>query len=275
MVAFTRQSFHSLASSNNEIKHAIEAGHEEGLVVQTFQQTAGYGRLGRSWVSPFGGLYFSVLLRPGVSLQDLPTLGLLVALTMRRVLAGCVPAEQRPGIQIKWPNDVVLVQPGASWGTTFNKLVGISFERHAGACCLGIGVNVFRPAEDVPVGGKNVPAYVADLMADALAAAGIAPVVDACGLTALQQGCITRVLDEFLEAFGLAYQQWCTQGFDPFLQEYSANLCLCGKRVQVVNQVDECLVAGVVEGVDAQARLLLRTEYGTTEAVSSGEVRLA
>lgn len=277
MISFVEESHESLGSSNNAIKRAIEEGVPEGLVVCAYEQTAGYGRLGRSWVSPFGGLYFSLLLRPDVSLQKLPTLGLVVALAMRRAISGFLVHDVRDRVQIKWPNDVILVPEGKSrddWGPTFDKLCGISFERHAGATCVGIGVNVFHPANEKPVGGKNSPAYVMDLMGQAIDRAGVSPTVEPEGLSFVQRGCIDRIRQLFLEQFGPLYDRWCVEGFDFLLGEYSEWLCLRGQKITVVNQLDERMTSGVVQGVDGQARLVLTTDLGMTETVSAGEVTL-
>lgn len=277
MISFVEQTHETLGSSNNAIKRAIEEDVPEGLVVCAYEQTAGYGRLGRSWVSPFGGLYFSLLLRPGVSLRSLPTLGLVVALAMRRAIAGFLGQDMRNRVQIKWPNDVILVPEGTSredWDSTFDKLCGISFERHAGATCVGVGVNVFHPADEKPVGGKNSPAYVVDLMGQAIDRAGVSPVVAPEGLSFVQKGCIDRVRQLFLEQFGPLYDRWCSEGFDFLLDEYSEWLCLRGQYVTVVNQLDERMTSGIVQGVDAEARLVLATDSGMVETVGAGEVTL-
>lgn len=277
MITFAEEVHESLGSSNNAIKRAIEEGVAEGLVVCAYEQTAGYGRLGRSWVSPFGGLYFSLLLRPSVSLQKQPSLGLVVALAMRRTIASFLGESVRDRVQIKWPNDVILVPCNPrreNWGSAFDKLCGISFERHAGATCVGIGVNVFRPAMQQEVGGKNAPAYVADLMGESIDQAGVARQVSAEGLSTLQRACINRIRQLFLEQFGALYDRWCNEGFGYILDEYSQWLCLRGCEVTLVNQLDQKMTSGVVKGVDEDARLLLRTEYGQIEAVNSGEVTL-
>ena len=52
-----------VSSTNDEVKRALEAGEPEGLVVRALAQVSGYGRQGRSWTSPEGGLYCSLLLR--------------------------------------------------------------------------------------------------------------------------------------------------------------------------------------------------------------------
>ena len=59
---------------------AIEDGEPEGLAIRAYRQTGGYGRQGRAWKSPRGGMYESILLRPEVEMRELPTLALVVAI---------------------------------------------------------------------------------------------------------------------------------------------------------------------------------------------------
>ena len=132
LLQFDVHEFDEVESTNILVKAAIEAGEPEGYVVRAAVQTGGYGRQGRSWESPRGGLYFSILLRPqeaGVPLQQLPTLGLMAALAVRDAVAQVEPS-QNP--QVKWPNDVLEAN---------EKIAGISCETHAGAVCIGIGVD--------------------------------------------------------------------------------------------------------------------------------------
>ena len=99
--------YDQVESTNDVVKRALEAGEPEGLAVRAWRQTAGYGRQGRVWESPEGGLYLSVLLRPDVAPAWLPTLSLVAGLAARDALAGVVPDADSAAIQLKWPNDVV------------------------------------------------------------------------------------------------------------------------------------------------------------------------
>ncbi len=153
--------FDSVGSTNVLVKEALRAGEPEGLVVSAFQQTAGYGRQGRAWVSPYGGLYMSLLLRPHVPSEHLSTIALVVALAVREALVNTIESltshDARELIRVKWPNDVVCAQ---------GKLCGISTEAIQGALCVGIGINVFVPAGEMAVGGKNAPAYLSAFFGD-------------------------------------------------------------------------------------------------------------
>ena len=91
-----------VASTNDLAKAMANEGEEEGLVVTARTQVAGRGRMGRSWSSPEGGLYLSVILRPKVPVEDM----------LRLTVLACVPVaetiEESSGCKtlVKWPNDV-------------------------------------------------------------------------------------------------------------------------------------------------------------------------
>lgn len=110
----------------------------EGAVVATDEQTAGRGRLGRSWfAAPGTSLLFSVNLRPAVETARLPELsivaGVAAAEAIRRVTS-LAP-------EIKLPNDLLL---------DGRKLAGILAEAREGRVVLGIGINVNVAPEDLP-----------------------------------------------------------------------------------------------------------------------------
>ncbi|MFQ9179806.1 MAG: biotin--[acetyl-CoA-carboxylase] ligase [Eggerthella lenta] len=92
-----------VASTNDEVKRALEAGEPEGLVVRALRQVSGYGRQGRSWTSPEGGLYCSLLLRPQVAPRELPTLSLVVGMAVRRALVALAGARAEEAVRIKLP----------------------------------------------------------------------------------------------------------------------------------------------------------------------------
>ncbi|MEE8721890.1 MAG: biotin--[acetyl-CoA-carboxylase] ligase [Eggerthellaceae bacterium] len=164
-------------------------------------------------------------------------------------------------VQLKWPNDVVCAA---------GKLAGISSEVHAGAVCVGIGVNVFAPEQPYDVGGKNVPAYLVDLIGDDRMPRY------ACasrGLTASQAACIERVARAVADAFETCYDQWLEQGLAPFADELRRVSSLDGKQVRVATRTGEALAEGTVSGIDDHGRLLVRTADGIVP-VSSGEAHL-
>lgn len=159
------RAFEEVSSTNNLIKAAIDAGEHEGLVIRALCQNAGYGRQGRGWRSPEGGLYCSWLFRPEVPPAHLPTLSLVVGLAVQKACEECVSI--RGGdfgdrvVAVKWPNDVVVTTQGEPG---FKKLCGISTEAYHGALCVGTGINVCMPD------GEDEPNADADVLANANAA---------------------------------------------------------------------------------------------------------
>jgi BirA family biotin operon repressor/biotin-[acetyl-CoA-carboxylase] ligase len=132
------------ARSTNDIAWAAaERGAPEGFVVFAERQTAGRGQYGRSWESaPYQGLWFSVLLRLGITLNESPRLTALLA----GVVAATIIKETGCAASIKAPNDIYVAG---------RKVAGVLVEgRMAGdgsyIAVAGLGVNVNQTLEDFP-----------------------------------------------------------------------------------------------------------------------------
>ncbi len=254
----------TVRSTNELVKQAIEAGRPEGLVVRARQQSGGYGRQGRAWASPEGGLYCSWLLRPRVPLAQLPTLSLVAGLAVRDAVAVFAP-DSAAAIQVKWPNDVVVASDAAACDALpapapFRKLCGISLEAHQGGVCVGIGVNVRRPRAAADVGGKNVPAYLEDL-APAL---GASPLEDALDAT----------FSQVKSVFSAYYDRWLLEGLAPFFDRCNETSALAGRTVRIEDHGGGVLVRGTVCGIDGHGRLVVRQADGEAAPVASGEAHV-
>jgi BirA family biotin operon repressor/biotin-[acetyl-CoA-carboxylase] ligase len=223
-------------STNDDCKALARAGAPEGTVVVAARQSAGRGRLGRSWVSPEGGAYVSVLLRPRMRPERAPELAPAIAL-------GVAEGLESLGVQatLKWPNDVVLAD---------GKLAGVLLEMSAEIDCVhwvvaGCGVNVVRSA--VSVAGA---AYVSDAREVSTAAVAAA----------------------LLDGIAGVYREVSAGGFAAVADRYRARHALRGAAV--VRDLTGALVAeGEIEGVDDRARLLVRGPGGVA-AIVAGEVTL-
>ena len=250
-----------VVSTNALVKEAIQAGEREGLVITALTQGRGYGRTGHAWVSPLGGLYFSILLRPERPLEQLPTLSQVSSYAVREAL-GDLDLSLQEKVKIKWPNDVMCLG---------NKLCGISLEQSAGAVCVGIGLNVFQPydLQDRIVGGKYTPAYISELCNW-----GVMPRVDAHGLSTAQSLLMEQVLVNILMRFGAAYQEWRAGGFEAIRERYLQHLDLIGQEVTVENLAGEFFAKGQVVNVNEMGQLILKDYAGNYVPVSAGEVHM-
>ena len=96
--------FKTIDSTSRLAVQMAEQGAAHGTVVHADQQTGGRGRGGRVFQSPVGGLYFSLILRPDIDLQDLPLITLAAGVAISHSL------KELTGVQalLKWPNDLFL-----------------------------------------------------------------------------------------------------------------------------------------------------------------------
>jgi BirA family biotin operon repressor/biotin-[acetyl-CoA-carboxylase] ligase len=237
--------FDAIDSTNRHAMELARGGAAEGEVVMAEAQTAGRGRLGRSFFSPAGlSFYGSIILRPTISPARAPQITLVAGLAVAEVVEK--HGGMRPGL--KWPNDVRL---GAL------KVAGILTEMESEADRLlhvvcGPGVNLNVPAERFPADLRAIATSV-------LSATGRA--VDRAAFAADLFGCFERVYDEFL-ARGLSRlrARW---------DEYSI---LTGQWVTVEGGRD--VVEGQVLGIDEEGALRLQAPGRRELRVIAGDVTL-
>ncbi len=256
--------FKEVTSTNEQVKKALRAHANERYVCRAQTQTGGYGRQGRHWTSPKGGLYQSILLRPGGSLERLPTLGFVMSLSIRAALLrlAAVPPET---VQVKWPNDLMVDD---------DKIAGISMEATSGGVCIGMGVNVFRPAETIDTlsDSKYKPAYFADI---ALGLTDMGAISFGSGYTFTnQQEAIDTVGNAILSAFDQCYPVWQEKGFEPFLKEYESCSYLQGKTVRMQLLNGDVIVEGTVIGIDEKTACLKVDDGVKISLVNSGEAHI-
>jgi len=233
-------------STNRLAREVARAGAVEGTVVIADTQTAGRGRLGRSWFSPPSvNLYLSVVLRPDIPPARAPQLAL--------VAAGAVAAsiEEVAGIRpaIKWPNDVILHG---------RKVAGILTEMDSEAdrvvfAIVGVGVNLNVSAETL---ARALPGTATSLAA-------------ATGRSVDRVAFAARLLAELEQR----YSCYLTQGFGALRKEWESYSCLTGHEVTVTGP--EGRRQGQVIGVDQGGALCLRGAGGRTIRVLAGDVTLS
>lgn len=235
----------STGSTNTDL--AARAGRlPEGAVLVAEEQTAGRGRLDRSWVAPpRSGLFFSVLLRPGDSVPQ-ERWGWL---TLLAGVAAASGLSRAAGVEtvLKWPNDLLVHVNGEE-----RKTGGILAERVGDGVVIGIGLNVTLTEDELPV--------------------------PEAGSLVLAKATVTDrepLLKAVLRALEQWYGDWRAAGGDPAasgLQEaYAADCVTLGRHVRADLPGGRTLT-GTAEAVDADGRLVVRTAEDAHEAVGAGDV---
>jgi len=231
-------------STSAEVAARFRDGEQPGLALVAEHQTAGRGRLDRTWVTPArSSLTVSFLLDPaGVPVARWPWLPLLAGVAVAEAVRRSAP-DVAAGVALKWPNDVLCHD---------RKLAGVLLERveAAGraAAVTGIGLNVSQTARELPVPE-----------ATSLAVEGV--VVDRTAL-------LLALGDELAGRVAA----WTAAGGQP--DEVRASyLRLCstvGRRVRVQLPGEDTLDGEGVD-VDGDGRLLLRTPTGERR-IGAGDV---
>ena len=210
----------------------LDAAHPEGAVALAEEQTAGRGRLGRSWDAPAGtSILVSTLLRP-------PPGRNAAELTLVGGVAAAVAVEQATGLaaQVKWPNDVMLDR---------RKVAGGLAELKDHAVVLGIGINVNQERDQLPPEPRTPAASLRTVTGRTFDRAAI--------------------LADLLLQLEHRYDAWREGGLDAVYEDLGARDFLRGRRVTVDG------VPGVAQMITREGKLAVETDSGAL-LVESGEV---
>jgi BirA family biotin operon repressor/biotin-[acetyl-CoA-carboxylase] ligase len=234
----------TVGSTNAEAMQRAEQGAAAGLVCTAEQQTAGRGRRGRQWVSPFASnLYLSLMWEFHQGAAALEGLSLAVGVAVARALGACGIGP----VQLKWPNDVLFA--GSKLGGILLEMTGDA----AGACqvVVGVGLNVCMPQASA--------AAIDQAWTDIETITG--------GTHPGRNVLLAAMLNELLPLVA----GFESQGFARWRQDWQALDAFSGARV--VLNTGGAQVAGVARGVDERGALQLETTTGV-QSVYGGEISM-
>jgi BirA family transcriptional regulator, biotin operon repressor / biotin---[acetyl-CoA-carboxylase] ligase len=253
-------------STNADLLVRALGGAPEGVVLAAEEQSAGRGRMGRTWVSPpRAALTFSLLVRPAA--VPPARRGWLPLLTGVAV-ASAVTAVSGVQTRLKWPNDVLA---GSA------KLGGILAEAVGDAVVVGIGLNVSAEPGELPLPAPGALAAtslrIAASAAQEIAAQGIAGQEIAGQQIAAPER--EPLFIAILAAFERWYQAWRQVGGDPercgLRAGYTQLSGTIGRRIRAELPGGQ-LLSGLAVDVDPDGRLLVRSSSGTVVPVAAGDV---
>lgn len=230
-------------STSTMAKRLCAADAEDRTLVWAVRQTAGRGRLSRTWISPAGNLYVSLILRPEADATRATGLTFAAAVAVAEAVEALL-GGQAP-VRCKWPNDVLV---GG------RKVAGILLESSTSAAGLldwvviGIGVNV---ASHPPDGETMYPAT-------SLAAEGAAGVS------------VEQALNGLCRHLDLWLRRWAEEGFAAVRRAWLDRAYGLGAAI-AVRAGDEAVLEGFFRGLDEDGALIL-DQAGVRRRVTAGDV---
>ncbi|MEM9212190.1 MAG: biotin--[acetyl-CoA-carboxylase] ligase [Pseudomonadota bacterium] len=226
----------AVSSTNDEARALIgEVAHPVWCIAN--EQTKGIGRRGRSWVSPKGNFYGSLLL-PCCDPPDTRALrSFVAALALSDALGAALPGLP---ISLKWPNDVLVAG---------RKIAGILLEGLPDHLIIGIGVNLVTAPSPSSVEARAVrPVALSDI------GPKVAP---------------DDLADGLARSFARRDAQFVNYGFDPIRQDWLAQAS--GLGTEITARLPNREIAGLYETVDEQGALVLKTPTGR-ERITAADI---
>jgi BirA family biotin operon repressor/biotin-[acetyl-CoA-carboxylase] ligase len=236
--------YKDVSSTNDMAKQLARRSNDDRIVVLAETQTKGRGRLGRQWISPKGGLYFSIILRPGIQAKEALKLTFIAALTVAETITAMYGLKT----EIKWPNDVLV---------NGKKLCGILTEASTEKniiefVVIGIGINVNIDLELFPTELKSTLTSLKHEVGSEIERAAL----------------ITNLLQNFEQRYKLLQQgKWWG-----LLEQWKSLATFLGQQVQVTNPNE--IIKGEAWDVDKDGTLIIKCDDGTLKKIIAGDVTL-
>lgn len=231
----------TVTSTNTVLKEIAHNGGKQGYVLISESQTAGKGRLGRSFYSPNDtGIYMSILLRPKMTIEDSLLITTSAAVAVSRAIENLCDRQAK----IKWVNDVFV---------DGKKVCGIltesSLDFESGGleyAVVGIGVNISKPKNDFPDEIINTAGGFLDKVKGNVR----------CRL-------IAEILNEFNSQIDNLSSKY-------YLDEYKRRSLVIGQNITVIKQNKKTPAKAI--DIDDKARLVVEYADKSIEHLLSGEV---
>jgi BirA family biotin operon repressor/biotin-[acetyl-CoA-carboxylase] ligase len=233
--------FKEVDSTNDVAKYLAENGAEGGTVVVAEIQNRGKGRRGKTWISPPGGVWMSIILRPDIPPSKAPQLTLVTGVAVAETLK----KELKLDVGIKWPNDILIGN---------KKVCGILTEVNASInkvnyVVVGIGIDM----------NVDVPLFPPDLQK---------------GATSLKNELDTEIngailVQKFLLNLEKLYNQFTDGKFPDILNEWRFLSKTIGNKVEVRTRGKT--IRGDAVGINKDGILILELDDGSLRKIISGE----
>jgi BirA family biotin operon repressor/biotin-[acetyl-CoA-carboxylase] ligase len=239
-IAYYRQ----VSSTQATAKILAAQGATEGTVVIAESQLNGRGRIGRAWVSPPGGIYLSIILRPNIKPSEALRFPLITGVGVVQAIEKVTKIKPR----LKWPNDILL--QGKKVGGILTEL-SAEVDR-LNYIVIGIGINANNPKSLFPEELQGIATSL----------------TEECGEQISRVKLVQAILVE-LEAL---YEDLKISGFQPIREKWKGLSDIIGSRVRISSGGEE--VEGEAIDIDQDGALILRKADDSQERFIAGEVSL-
>jgi BirA family biotin operon repressor/biotin-[acetyl-CoA-carboxylase] ligase len=212
-----------------------------GTVIIAEEQTGGIGRMGRAWVSPSGGIWITIVLKPTIPIDHV----FMVTMAGSIAVARAIRKEFDLGALIKWPNDIFIGN---------KKVCGLHLELSADAdtihyCLLSIGIDVNVPLKEFsPALQKEITSISAEL-----------------GYEVDRASFLARLLREIESRYLLLEEG----EYDTIFQEWKSLSCTLENRVHIRTLKNS--FEGEAIDIDSYGALIVRKDNGKLERVIAGD----
>jgi len=243
---FIGQQLHyfEVTSTNDIAKELASLNAKEGTIVIAEVQTCGRGRLGRDWLSPKGGIWLSIILRPEVKARDVFKITFLTAVAVAKTIRKLFKLN----VEIEWPNDVLIDGKKVCGILTETNIRGEAVD----SVIVGIGINANIDINFFP---EHLKKTVTTLAAE------VKKEVDK-----------EKFLHTLLKELKAYYKMFKENNFAPILEEWKRLNRLFGANVEVISFNEK--IMGQAVNVDQNGALVIKLADGTIRRVISGDVTL-
>jgi BirA family biotin operon repressor/biotin-[acetyl-CoA-carboxylase] ligase len=218
-----------------------DAGRLHGMVIIAEEQTGGVGRMGRAWVSPAGGIWITIVLKPHVPVDHI----FMITMAGSIAVARAIRKEFDLGALIKWPNDIFIGN---------KKVAGLLLELAAEAdtvhyCLLGIGIDVNVPlTQFTSAMQKDITSICAEV-----------------GHEVDRASFLARILKEFENHYLLIE----SGEYEAIIREWKSLSSTLENRVQI--RTLKNTFEGEAIDIDEFGALIIRKDNGKLERVIAGD----
>ncbi|EJF75906.1 biotin--[acetyl-CoA-carboxylase] ligase [Bartonella alsatica] len=238
------ESYETVDSTNLIAQRKAQAGYHGYLWIVAQEQSQGRARRGRTWSSPKGNLYSSLLLTDDIIHQTAAQLGFVAGVSVVEAIKQFIKNEKQMKsiVTLKWPNDILL--RGAKSSGILLEIFKLPSQQYA--LVIGFGINVKHHYEDAP--------YLTSSLKN-------------IGLCVEKEQLFT-VLTEYFAKNYLLWKQ--PAGCDIIRKKWLLYSAHFGRHIKITNNKE--IIEGIFEGLDSNFNCIIKQKNGQKAIITAGDV---